>query len=242
MVEFSLPALSQDQFSSFYGKSVPQTNEKIIYPGIKLPCSSKSRSLKRVIRPQHVFITKVGDKFTHRLLGNDNHWSILPKRMHSVCFPKIHLASIPKQNRIEIQLTDNIFETLPYVPDEFYKQKLAKAERPAKPITRRNKRRRTEMAKNIDKGSQYTGWEIQGIEKDLEISKKTLIKRIRTCIQHIDNDNLFTKNPFSTDTDEAKHAFVSVVQFIHHYAREEFNMQTKEPDDNTLWDRIKNSI
>ena len=151
MKKFPLPTLTQDQYSTYYGKTIPREDkveEKIVYPGIKLTCPAKFRNLKKIIKPKHVFITQVNDTFNHRIYGTDNQWSILPKRLHSLCFPKIHLGSIPKNNRVTIQITDSIHQTLPYIPDEFYKQKIQKAEKPSKPVTRRNKRQRTNNQNN----------------------------------------------------------------------------------------------
>tara|TARA_Y100000389_G_scaffold194535_1_gene224693 strand:- start:402 stop:1124 length:723 start_codon:yes stop_codon:yes gene_type:complete len=239
---FPLPNLSQEQFSSFYGKKT-NNNETIVYPGIKLPCSTKNKNIKRHIGPKHVFIVKSNGTFTHRILGSDNQWSVLPKRLHSVCFPKVHLASIPDNNRIKIQLTDTIFETLPFVPDEFYKQKVKKAKEPNKPVTRRNKRKRlVNSARRVTEP--YEGWKIEGIaKKPNKISKNTLIGKIRTCVD-IASDKVIG-NPFDANlsSDEAKRAFTTVVQFVHHYAREEFNMQIVEKThDNTVWSTIEGII
>ena len=154
MTEFSLPPLQQDSFSTYYGQKIDRSDngvETVVYPGKKLSASSKSRALKKHISPSNVFITKIEysdgrpDEFAHKLFGNDNQWATLPKRLYSVCFPKIHLGSIPKNNRITLQLTDSIHQELPYVPDEFYKQKQQKAHRPTKPVTRRNKRQRVSI-------------------------------------------------------------------------------------------------
>ena len=68
-------------------------------------------------------------------------------------FSKIHLGSIPKTIEWSY-LTDNIRVELPFVPDEFYKQKQIKATRPSKPVTRRNKRTRIQMEK-LEENTDY---------------------------------------------------------------------------------------
>lgn len=238
---FTLPPLSQDQFSTYYGKQI-ENKETIVYPGVKLNCTSQTKNLKRFVKPENIFITKKGNNFFHRVLGSDNQWSILPKRLHSVCFPKINLTSVPKHNRIKIQLSDTIYEILPYIPDEFHKTKMTKAERNSKPITRRNKRKRSEMkTQNIKK--HYTGWEIEGIQNNKKITKQEIMQKIKSCM-HYAKDKLI-HNPFEAgmDNKEAKQAFASVVQFVHHYAREEFNMHiVKDEYDQKVWDEISSLI
>ena len=52
MKQFPLPSLTQDQYSTYYGKVIPREDkveEKIVYPGIKLTCPAKYRNLKKVI-------------------------------------------------------------------------------------------------------------------------------------------------------------------------------------------------
>ena len=70
MQEFPLPALTQDQYSTYYGKKFPRDDnldETIVYPGFKLPSPAKSRSLKKKIKPKHVFITKQNESYIHRI-------------------------------------------------------------------------------------------------------------------------------------------------------------------------------
>ena len=194
----------------------------------------------------------MGNTFFHRIYGSDNQWSILPKRLHSVCFPKIHLASIPERNRINIQLTDTIIQTLPFIPDEFYKQKISKAERPNKPVTRRHKKHKTEYTKRLQTNNFYEGWEVQGVSSTQKhgISKEILLQKLKTCMDEIANNNLVIKNPFGEidnieDNEETIDTFVKVAQFVHYYAREEFRMQVTNQNtqkDNTIWEAIKNVL
>ena len=76
--------------------------------------------VEKVIKPKHVFITQTAEGiFKHRLLGNENVFSNLPKRLYSVCFPKIHVSAVPENNRITIPISDKSELTLPYIPDGF---------------------------------------------------------------------------------------------------------------------------
>ena len=259
MFEFTLPSLTQDHFSSFYGQKVPRADdvdETIVYPGQRLPCSSRSRTIKKVVKPKHVFITRcVHDGgttvYNHRLLGSDNVWSMLPKRLHTVCFPKIHLGSIPAHNRVRLQLTDSIYEELPFVPDDFFKLKQAKAERPGKPVTRRFKRKRQEADRTIE-DAPYIGWYVNGMEHVGEkkgIDKQSMLRSLQKNMDEITKSTRVVTNPFEDvssliENDEVKKAFATVVQFVHHYGRQEFRMHAHAPpavDDDT-WDEIKDLL
>jgi len=259
MSEFSLPTLGQDQFSTYYGVEINGTNEykeTVVYPGKQLTVSTKSRNLKKYIAPANVFITKIvykgkrADEFSHKLYGVDKQWSVLPKRLYSQCFPKIHLGSIPPDNRIKIQLTDSIHVTLPYVPDEFYKQKQQKATRISKPITRRGKRQRVVQQAEIT-DDDYDGWGVYGMSptEPESISKDKLMKEIRSVIDEIHNKGLSVKNPFGdesnlTSSEENKQTLITIIQFVYHYAREELRMQQTddEPVRDDLWNSIKNDL
>ena len=55
-MDFTLPALTQESFSRWYNKQVLRTDdidERIVYPGIKLNCSTKSRDLRSNISPNN---------------------------------------------------------------------------------------------------------------------------------------------------------------------------------------------
>ncbi len=189
----------------------------------------------------------MNDTFNHRIFGSDNQWSILPKRLHSLCFPKIHLGSIPKNNRITIQITDSIHQTLPYIPDEFYKQKIQKAEKPSKPITRRNKRQRTNEQNTVTHDEKYMGWQQQTNEHMTKnISKNMLMKHLKYTLDQLHRQKIVVKNPFENVTDiqndeEAKQKFAIITQFIYHYIKEELRMQpiVETEEKNEIWDTIK---
>lgn len=258
MATFSLPSLKQDQFSTFYNKKIERTDEveeTVIYPGVQLTVSSKSRNLKNNIKPCNVFITKCKykdgrpDKFMHKIYGNDNQWTILPKRLYSVCFPKIHLGSIPKNNRMKLRLTDSIHVELPFVPDEFYKQKQIKATRPNKPVTRRNKRTRVQMERT-EENNNYQGWQVYDTvsNTDKKINKKQIITLLRSIMNNLDKKKLTVKNPFTNvenlTSPTITPALIPIIQFVYHYIRDDLNMQSREtvPLEDSLWENLKNQI
>lgn len=249
MDKFPLPSLLQHNFTEYFDKEIPRRDsikEKIIYPGEPLGVSCKSRSIKRFVEPKNVFITVLENgTFNHRLLGSDGVYVILPKRLHSVCFPKIHLGSIPRDNRIKVKISPTNTVTLPFVPDDFYKQKQAKSERPNKPITRNRgtKRNRTNMD-NINENIEYKGWNIYNNTGNKKINKDKLTAAIQDCIRFSDNDKIVLPNPFENmeSLEDGQDTFKIILQFIYHYAREEFGLHKNNNDKVThreLWDKLK---
>ena len=98
-MDFTLPPLTQESFSRWYNKKVPRSDnidERIVYPGIRLHCSTKARDLRSQIQPIHVFITQEtkSNVFHHKVLGTNNVFISLPKRLYSHCFRNINIHSI----------------------------------------------------------------------------------------------------------------------------------------------------
>ena len=250
MNKFPLPSLIQSNFTEYYDKQIPRRDnivEKIIYPGDALSVSGKVRNLKKIVKPNNVFITILPDKtFNHRLLGSDGNFTILPKRLHSVCFPKIHLGSIPSNNRIKVKITSSITVTLPFVPDDFFKQKQSKSERPNKPITRNRgiKRQRNER-KEDNEDIEYKGWKLYDNNNNQDnISKQDIMSALHDCIYSSDKENIILPHPFkkAKTLDECKHDFNIILRFIYHYGREEFSLHKKSEEPGTykeLWESIK---
>lgn len=243
---FPLPPPDQARFTQWFQKTIPETDEIIIYPGEQLTCSTRSRLLKTTIRPKHVFITQ--DKeghFKHKLLGNDNKFTPLPKRLYSVCFPKVHVSAVPTNNRITIPISDSRQLTLPFIPDEFYKQKIAKAERHTNPGQRRTKRRRTTQAAQPTQN--YAGWSSLLANRSANApSKYVVLRRLRGILDMLDERNVVPSNPFD-GCDESLNGcedkLATVVQFIYHYARGEMrmtNLQSTPADD--IWELLIDTL
>jgi len=251
MDKFPLPSLLQSNFTEYYDKKIPRRDnlvEKIVYPGRALKVTTKVRNLKKIVKPDNVFITILNDgTFNHRLLGSDGNYTILPKRLHSVCFPKIHLGSIPNNNRLTVKISPSITVNLPFVPDDFYKQKQNKSERPNKPITRNRgiKRGRDKISTvKSNNDIEYKGWSVYNDDTVNKISKQDIISGIHYCIDSADKENIILPDPFeNNDTiGENKEMFNIILQFIYHYGREEFGFQKQvnTTDYKNLWENIKN--
>lgn len=237
-MDFTLPPLTQESFSRWYNKQVPRTDgvdERIVYPGIKLKCSTKSRDLRSVIQSKHVFVTQeIGkDIFHHKVLGSNNIFVHLPKRLYSHCFRNINIHSIPTDNRIMVRLTENTAIKLPFIPDDFVNQKKNKRALGNRPRVSRDSKRlkRTPV---VYENSPYTGWVTKVLSPstdknaDESIDSFTLFNYIRKQLELNDkNIEGCLPNPFAgfgtieeIKKDSSKMDVLTlVVQFVHHYAR-----------------------
>lgn len=239
-MEFTLPSLTQESFSRWWNKKVPrndQVDERIVYPGIRLNCSTKSRDLRSQITPEHVFVTKETgtNTFHHKVLGSNNVFIHLPKRLYSHCFRNINIHSIPDDNRIMVRLTENTSVVLPYIPDDFVSQKRTKR-------SVQNRMRKREGGKKKRKREQrasepYVGWVTKVVTPatvagaDESIDAFQLISYIRAEMKRNDeNIDICIPNPFSgtysiqdiNANPEKLKALTIVVQFVHHYMRHVF--------------------
>ena len=234
-MDFTLPALTQESFSRWFNKQVPRTDmvdERIVYPGIKLNCSTKSRDLRSVIMPKHVFVTQeVGtDIFHHKVLGSNNAFVSLPKRLYSHCFRNINIHSIPTDNRIVVRLTENTDVILPYIPDDFVDQKRSKRSAGTRSKNSREPKRLKREVIHDDRP--YKGWVThvlspatdQGI--DGSIDSFSLLNYIRKELESNDKKlDTSMPNPFrglatiEAIKEQKIELLTSVIQFVHHYAR-----------------------
>lgn len=236
-MEFTLPPLTQESFSRWWNKKVPRNDdvdERIVYPGVKLNCSTKSRDLRSQILPEHVFVTqeRESSRFHHKVLGSNNIFIQLPKRLYSHCFRNINIHSIPTDNRIMVRLTENTSVVLPYIPDDFVSQKRTKR---SVQTTRTRKREVKKKRKFEQVGTeQYTGWVTNVVSPatdlaaDDGIDSFRLFRYIRSQMQQNDEKlDVCIPNPFSgvknieeiNGAPDKQIALTTIVQFVHHYAR-----------------------
>ena len=242
-MEFTLPPLSQQSFSRWYNKRVPRTDnieERIVYPGTKLQCTTKSRDLRSEITAAHIFIThEIGtNKFYHKVLGSNNAFATLPKRLYSQCFHNISIHSIPHNNRITAILTENTSIVLPFIPDDFVAQKRMKRGSSSRKTRGTAKKMKTEAeAKStpVNEDRQpYIGWVTQVLSPNTDRCSDNGIDtfRIMSYISaelklHNEQFNRTLPNPFfecSTIQEIQKNpdkqlALTTVIQFMHHYGR-----------------------
>ena len=234
-MDFTLPALTQESFSRWYNKKVPRNDdvdERIVYPGVKLNCSTKSRDLRSNINPMHVFVTQeVGtNTFHHKVLGTNNTFVSLPKRLYSHCFRNINIHSIPTDNRIIVRLTETTSVTLPYIPDDFVDQKRSK--RSGSSRTRSNRETKRPKRQSNKQREPYTGWVTHVLSPATEeaasraIDSFHLLNYIRNELKKNENNlDSSMPNPFSglgtieEIKEEKMEILNAIIQFVHHYAR-----------------------
>tara|TARA_B100001059_G_scaffold236436_1_gene286906 strand:- start:2752 stop:3471 length:720 start_codon:yes stop_codon:yes gene_type:complete len=236
-MEFTLPALTQESFSRWFNKKVPRNDnveERIVYPGVKLHCSTKSRDLRSQIMPENVFVTQEvhTNVFHHKVLGSNNAFVSLPKRLYSHCFRNINIHSIPTGNRITVRLTETTSVVLPFIPDDFVNQKRSKRNASSRSRPKRDKR--LKCAPKEEPTHPYTGWVTKVMSPatdtaaDNAIDAFHLMSYIRTELAKSQDElNTCIPNPFAgagtlaeiQDSPDKSLALTTVLQFVHHYAK-----------------------
>lgn len=239
-VPFPLPKAPQQNYTKWFNHVIKAPeylkNYTILWVGTQLPCRFKSETISEVIGPPHVFICKKNDDFQYITIDNTELISKLPKKYHTSCFPGIQYSSVPKNNRVKIQLTNKTEVELPFIPPSFLQQKKLK--------TSRAKRKRTSSVDNcnntsyvekIDFQSKCPSWHILFNEqvKDMPM-KQMLLMLMRSLITFADNNKDFSlEDPFANvkkAEDMKNESMVKnikvITSFIYHHCRSEFGCST----------------
>lgn len=236
-MDFTLPPLSQESFTRWYNKKLPRNDnkdERVVYPGVKLQCSTKSRDIRSQVNSENVFITHIKDTntFNHKVLGSNNVFIQLPKRLYSHCFRNINIHSIPDNNRIKVRLTESTAVVLPFIPDDFVTQKRSKRHSTSRHRIRKESKR-PKLEHKTD-NTIYTGWvshimsPATELGADGAIDSFSLFLYIKNTIkQQEDSLDMSVPNPFAgaknideiLESPNKQQILTHVVQFIHHYGK-----------------------
>lgn len=220
MIDFPLPALTQENFTKYYNTAIGEkSDEVIVYPGQQLTCcSTRTSVLKRELKPEHIFITKNSKgEFFHRVLGDDGRFQLLPKRLYALCYPQVSFASVPEGNRVRVKLSQRTTIVLPFIPDSFYEQKRRASQR-----TSSRPKRVREIEPQDSAVVAYRGWNPP--EPQQMMAKKDMMAHLRSAVEMAEAAGTDIPPPFTGDLDSNKEAapqFATIVKFVYHYCREE---------------------
>jgi len=232
-MEFPLPKPTQDSFSRWYMQKVDTM--EIVYPGTMLPCSGKHRQLKKMLLPQHVFIMRndVG-AFFYYLLGNDNVFVRLTKRYYTVCFSNIQLNSIRSDNRINVYLTTKTCVELPFIPDDFLKQKRTRRTPSTRGKNKRLKKQHTYVKQ--ENNEPFRGWMVcddASVLEERPLTKATLFQTIFAVLRHDQHIPHPFQDKYNLDdilNDPASITTLkTIIAFVKHYATAECGMLETPP-------------
>jgi len=177
------------------------------------------------------------------VLGSNDTFAPLPKRLYSHCFHNINIHSIPPNNRITVRLTETTSVILPYIPDDFVSQKRSKRGtmvRKTRGTMKKIKQDRDtkQQAQYSGKKRKYIGWVTQVLSAETDSAADEGIDgyRLKEYIREqiaVYEDSVLTvvPNPFSNcnsivaieNDPEKKAALNTVLQFIFHYQRNSFS-------------------
>ena len=236
-MDFTLPPLSQESFTRWFNKKLPRNDDKderVVYPGVKLQCSTKSRDIRSQVNAENVFITNIKgtNTFNHKVLGSNNVFIQLPKRLYSHCFRNINIHSIPDNNRIRVRITESTTVILPFIPDDFVAQKRSK--RNSSNRHRSRKEPKKQKIEHTTNDALYTGWVSHIMSQNTDLGADGAIDAFSlfAYIKHIirtqeESLDVSVPNPFAgtknieeiLESQNKQQILTHIIQFIHHYGK-----------------------
>lgn len=232
-VAFPLPRAPQHAYTKWYNHTVRGgtfNRYTVLWVGTTLDCRFKSETLGDTIGPHNVFILKKNSSFAYAVMDNTDTLFKLPKKYHTACFPGIQYNSVPKNNRIRVQMTKRNSIELPFIPPTFLQQKKSKGSRLKR--KRSQSSDATSQIEQIDFSKRHPMWHVlsNDLVKDVPIKKEILVL-IRSMMNYaIQNTSFNLKDPFLDiyNLDDIKgdenrmKTLKIIVSFIFHYCRSEF--------------------
>ena len=242
---YPLPMAPQECYTKWFQHKIekgPLKNYKIVWVGIQLTTRFKYDT---PVGPENIFIAKA-DKFEYLVIDKNNNFFKLPKKCYTTCFPGIQYGNVPRNNLIEIKLTNKIKMSLPYIPQAFLDSKRQKTRKRRRVISSKN-----ESDQNIDFNQQFPQWHVlQNGLNNTSIKKETMLL-LRSIIKYSDtNNNYSLKDPFEgikhiqdikKNKDLLKHLKI-ISGFVYHYCRSELGIVHDASIDSTEYLLKLNSV
>ena len=121
---YPLPIASQENYTKWFRHKIKKGNFKnyeIVWVGKQLKQRFKFANVS--VESENIFICKLNDKFEYILIDVDQNIYKLPKKYYTTCFPGIQHNNVPKNNRIEVNVSEKIKVLLPFIPQSFLESK-----------------------------------------------------------------------------------------------------------------------
>jgi len=242
---YPLPMAPQECYTKWFQHKIdkgPLTSYEIVWVGKQLTTRFKYDT---TVGPEHVFIAKHND-YEYLIIDKNNQFYKLPKKCYTTCFPGIQYGNVPKNNRIDVQLTDKMKVTLPYIPQAFLESKRQKTRKRRRVINSKN-----DSDQNMDFNQAFPQWHVlQNGLNNIPIKKETMLL-IRSIIKYADkNNNYSIKDPFEglkkiQDIKKNKELLqhLKVISgFVYHYCRSELGIVHDATIDSTEYLLKLNSV
>lgn len=239
---FSLPFSDQEQYSKFYLTTIKKgalASYKIVWVGTPLSYRFKSETMKDKLTPSNIFIVKKKDKFEYCVIDNRNNCFKLPKKFYTLAFPNISLNSVPKDNKIDVQITESSKQTLPYIPNSFLEMKRLKTTRKRRRLTYVETPPETTTAEIQFKVSRIPSWHVLQLSENKDLLlKRQIVEKLRALIKQTDESTMVLNDPFESlhsieelsNSNEFLQKFKIIASFISHYCRAELGLaHTADP-------------
>jgi len=194
---------------------------------------------------EHIFIAKKDD-FEYIVIDKNNSVHKLPKKYYTTCFPGIQYGNVPKNNRMQVKLTNKIKMTLPYIPQAFLESKKQKTRKRRRVISSKS-----ETDQNMDFNQQFPQWHVLQNGLNNTHIKKEVMLLVRSIIKYADkNNNYCVKDPFEgiksiqdiKKNKELLQYLKTICGFVYHYCRSELGIVHDATLDSTEYLLKMNSV
>jgi len=242
---YPLPMAPQEFYTKWFQHIIqdgPLKNYKIVWVGKQLSTRFK---FDTNIGPEHIFIAQK-DNFEYIIIDKNNNVHKLPKKFYTTCFPGIQHGNVPKNNRMQVKLTNKIKVTLPYIPQAFLESKKQKTRKRRRVISSKS-----EVNQNMDFNQQFPQWHVLQNGLNNTHIKKEVMLLVRSIIKYADkNNNYCLKDPFEgiksvqdiKKNKELLHYLKTISGFVYHYCRSELGIVHDATLDSTEYLLKMNSV
>lgn len=242
---YPLPMAPQECYTKWFQHTIkngPLKNYQIIWVGKQLSSRFK---FDTTIGPEHIFIAKKDD-FEYIVIDKNDNVHKLPKKCYTTCFPGIQYGNVPKNNRMQVKLTNKIKMTLPYIPQAFLESKKQKTRKRRRVISSKS-----ETDQNMDFNQRFPQWHVLQNGLNNTHTKKELMLLVRSIIKYADkNNNYCVKDPFEgiksiqdiKKNKELLQYLKTICGFVYHYCRSELGIVHDATLDSTEYLLKMNSV
>ncbi len=237
---YPLPIASQENYTSWFRYKITKgqfKNYTIVWVGKQLQHRFKFENVH--ISSENIFICQKNDKYEYIVIDKNKDIFKLPKKYYTSCFPGIQYTNVPKNNRIEVKVSEKITVVLPYIPQSFLDSKKQKTRKRRRILSNQHMRHET-----MDFNQHFPTWHVlENTQNDTSLQKEMMLL-IRSIVRYADkNTNYTIKDPFE-DVESIQHIKKNknllhmlkiITGFVFHHCKSELGIVDECSIDATEW-------
>lgn len=233
---YPLPLAPQECYTKWFRFKINKGQLKkyeIVWVGQQL--KTRFRFDSNNVAAENIFICRYNNNFEYILIDKNDEIFKLPKKYYTCCFPGIQYNNVPKNNRMKVQITENIEMDLPYIPQAFLESKKTKTRKRRRIVSAKN-----ESSQHMLFNQNFPSWHVLQNSQNTTTVKKELMLLVRSMVKYADkNKNFSLNNPFEAidtindikNNKELLRTLNIICGFVFHYCRSELGII----DDNILY-------